>query len=184
MTATVRPQGHRVPVQDHHRGVEVIPPPTEVPVVLVEPSPAVVPDGHDGAPSDALVHGRIDRRPIVRVSRSYDVLIATPVGLLQPDGFRKIERLLAKPDDVVVVDLDEAVVRDVSSLGTLLHTSRRDRDPIGDSPRRVCLVSRCERCRRTLARSGVADLLAVFSSVDDALQARVLQLAGYGRGWS
>src|SRR3546814_20408575 len=63
MTATVRPQGHRVPVQAHHRGVEVIPPPTEVPGVLVEPSPVVGPAGHAGPPPGAPVPGPHERRP-------------------------------------------------------------------------------------------------------------------------
>jgi hypothetical protein len=56
-------------------------------------------------------------------------------------------------------------------------------DAAGEDPDRVCIV--CERLSTQvlLRRYGATEQAAVFGTVEDALQAALLQEEGYGDGW-
>lgn len=85
-----------------------------------------------------------------------------------------------EPDDRVVIDLSDAVLVSPAHLCELID----DVVAAGEDPDRVCLV--CERLSTQvlLRRYGATEQSAVFASVNDALQAAILQGEGYGEGWS
>jgi hypothetical protein len=85
-----------------------------------------------------------------------------------------------EPDVRVVVDLSDAVLVGPAALCDLLD----EVVAAGEDPDRVCVV--CERLSTQvlLRRYGATEQAAVFSTVNDALQALVLKNEGYGSGWA
>lgn len=85
-----------------------------------------------------------------------------------------------EPDRRVVVDLGDAVLVSPTGLCELIDRVIA----AGEDPDRVCVV--CERLSTQvlLRRYGATEQAAVFGSVNDALQAAVLAVEGYGDGWT
>lgn len=85
-----------------------------------------------------------------------------------------------QPDDRLVIDLSDAVLVSPASLCELIDQVVA----AGDDPDRVCLV--CERLSThvLLRRYGATEQAAIFATVSDALQAAILEVEGYGDGWS
>lgn len=85
-----------------------------------------------------------------------------------------------EPDVRVVIDLSDAVLVGPAALCDLLD----EVVAAGEDPDRACVV--CERLSTQvlLRRYGATEQAAVFSTVNDALQALLLQREGYGSGWA
>jgi anti-anti-sigma regulatory factor len=83
-------------------------------------------------------------------------------------------------EDRVIVDLTDAVLVGPAALCDLID----EVVATGEDPDRICLV--CERLSTQvlLRRYGATEQAAVFGTVNDALQALMMQVEGYGAGWA
>lgn len=106
-----------------------------------------------------------------------EVLVIRPLGSLDRDAVARLRRTASEADGPVIIDLDDCVL--VAPVA-LVELDEQDDDA---EPTELCFVSRRTTCRLLLLRSGLLDRFDVFRQLEDALQARVLALAGYGRGW-
>lgn len=106
-----------------------------------------------------------------------EIDVVRPHGRLDVAGVEAVRRAIAAATGPVVVDLDECVVTGAAALGQL-------RAATNDSGRAVCFVSRRITCRVLLQRAGIAERVAVFERLEDALHARTREHAGAGYGWA
>ena len=121
--------------------------------------------------------------PVLPAVRSWasevdEVVVATPLGVLDEATVLELDQVLAeRPGIPVVIDLDHCAVTSQAALLAL--------DPArwGRPADLACLVCGRLTARRLVARAGVAARLAVFQRTADAVQALILSRAGYGRGW-
>lgn len=90
-----------------------------------------------------------------------------------------LELLALDPGLALVVDVCGATLVNASGLALVVDAVVA----AGTDPHRVCLV--CERISSVvlLRRSGATDHVALFGSVDDAVECRRRELAGVGPGW-
>lgn len=106
-----------------------------------------------------------------------DVLVLSPQGGLDAAVVDELSSAVRAATSPVLIDLNDCIVVDPH----LLRSSRLRREL--RAARDVCIACRRLTARRLLARTSVLEHVAVFQSVQDALQARVLQRDGYGSGW-
>ncbi|MBK5224660.1 MAG: anti-sigma factor antagonist [Acidimicrobiia bacterium] len=88
--------------------------------------------------------------------------------------------LLARGDhERMVIDLNGVTVVNPSSLCQVID----ELIAASSDPHRICLV--CERLSAVvlLRRCGASEMVAIFGSTSDAIQAAVHHAAGYGAGW-
>ena len=104
------------------------------------------------------------------------VLVLSPQGGLDAASAGALDRLLSEATVPVVVDLNDCIVVDP-------HLLRGEQQRLFDGARELCVTCRRLSARRLLARTAALDDVVVFQSVQDALQARAMQRAGYGSGW-
>lgn len=126
-------------------------------------------------PAVSLAEGR------VRVSMQKDVTIVALDGGLDDATAPELAEVTAAQTanaDVAILDLEQVTLLDQSALRRVIAAFTQ-----GSSIER-CIVAPRLSGRLVLERWGVTSLLAVFTSVADALQARAFQHSGYGDGWS
>lgn len=105
------------------------------------------------------------------------LVVVAPVGVLDRVALSRLDEVLHRNGGAaVVIDLTDCTLGTRSTLLDLAP-ARWGRGR-GD----VCVVCRRLTGRRLLARAAVP--MAMFTSVRDAAQARVLFDAGYGDGWA
>lgn len=110
---------------------------------------------------------------IVQVRRDPAVVIR-PVGALDEDLADEIRELALEAHAPVVVDLGDCVLTSRRSIRRIALAWQLYRP-------QLCVVCRRDSGRPMLARAGIADHLAVFDSVDEALES--LQRLGR-EGWA
>ena len=103
--------------------------------------------------------------------------VVAPHGVFDGRELRRLDRAMQQGAAAsVVIDLTECTLADPTAVSEL-QSIRWDL-----AAGQVCLVCRRLSGRRLLGRFGVR--LAVFGTVEDAVQALLLLDAGYGRGWT
>jgi hypothetical protein len=127
------------------------------------------PTDRPGSPEDEL--------PIPRSHHRGGVVALRPSGPLDASGIEQLQEAVSEAEAPVVVDLDECILLDPAALGSV-HAD------IPVDPADVSIACRRLSCRVLLARAGITERFAVFSRIEDAVQARILWQAGYGEGWS
>lgn len=132
------------------------------------PFAAVVTD-HDQSPAEPEVH---------RTWRQ-GVLVLRPQGPVDSSVIERVRTLVRDASTPVVIDLDESILVDRAALDEVVRRRSFVPSPSFD----MCLVSKRLSCRRLLGHVGLSATIAVFQSIEDAIQARLHEAAGYGSGW-
>lgn len=114
----------------------------------------------------------------IRRTRVDGVLVVAPQGLLDADDLSNLEQLLREVGDPIIIDMGECM------LGRSDLLARLDPERWGRDPDEVCVVCRRYSARLLLARTGVAQRIAVFGGVEDALRARSRRTLDGRTGWS
>lgn len=112
-----------------------------------------------------------------KVSVCRGVRVIVPQGAFDDPVRAEVAALIDADGGPVVVDLGECLLTSVDVLEFLL-TSPQDRSA-------TALAVACRRGtgRQMLHRAGINRRLAVFLSVEDAIQAHLFRRAGIGPGW-
>lgn len=105
-------------------------------------------------------------------------IVLTPAGPFGPQEARALDAAISAAPGPVVIDLSECALGGVEAL-LLLDPSRW-----GRAPEQICVACSSASTRERLRCAGVHEILSVFATASDALQARRLADDGYGRGWS
>lgn len=115
--------------------------------------------------------------PRIAFRREHGVVVLRPVGSLDRRLTERLRRAVLDARRPVIVDLDMCDVesRVLEQIAV---------DPKLFSVPELCIVARSPRCRDLLAHVGLDHRFALFTTVDDALQARVFAREGFGAGWS
>lgn len=121
---------------------------------------------------------RVQAHPRIRVQRSDGVVVLQPLGALDARLVERLRRAALETSRPVIVDLDECVLIDATAV------ERMAIDPQLAGRADLCFVCRDGACRGLLGTTGVDGRFAVFTRVEDALQARVFARDGYGAGWT
>lgn len=106
-----------------------------------------------------------------------DVLVLRPQGGLDRSVVETLEQMIVSADSAVLVDLNDCIIVDPHVLDVA------DRQRRFGSEHEICLTCRRLSARRLLARTRALADVPMFRSVQDALQARLMQRQGYGSGW-
>jgi hypothetical protein len=133
-------------------------------------------ESRDGGP-DRPRQPRPDDLPHTKVSIRRGVRVIAPQGVFDDPVTAEVEALIDADPGPAVVDLGECVLTNVDVL-QFLSTAQQDRTAAG-------LAISCGRGtgRQMLHRAGIDRQVAVFLSVEDAIQAHLFRRAGIGPGW-
>lgn len=129
----------------------------------------------------ATIHPHRDRSeaaPSLLVDTVRGVSVIRPQGALDQTVAEQVRAALRDAAGPVAIDLDECTLIDPDSLERMVV------DADGPPEAEVSIVCRRLTCRQLLGRAGIADRVAVFVRLGDALQARVFEADGYGDGWT
>ena len=130
------------------------------------------PTGH-GAESPAGATTRVEQA-VVR-----DIAVLSVIGLLERSALLALDaRLRCEDVGPTIIDLGDCTITDRTVLEGLDH----ERWNLSEDT--ICVACRRLSGRRLLASAHVTERLTVFGQVEDAIQARVLEQAGFGSGWS
>jgi hypothetical protein len=130
------------------------------------------PDPHRLQPDELATLG-------VLSATDHGVTVLRPQGALDASVLGELDDLLRRlaPDVPALIDLSDCVLADPPRLADL------DPRRWGRTAECSCVACRRGTGRLLLARSGVGRRMAMFSTSEDAVQARILADEGYGPGW-
>lgn len=127
--------------------------------------------------SDRARGPRSGDRRLTKVSIRRGVRVILPQGAFDESVAAEVGTLIDAHDGPAVVDLGECLLTSIDLLQLAL-TSQLER-----RMSRLAVACRRGTGRRMLQRAGIDRRLAVFLSVEDAIQAHLFRRAGIGPGW-